>query len=241
MDQFFGERAGMKISRVIVFLLALLLSLVFSGCTVSPELTLPATYTPYPTYTFFPTYTSFPETPKAPTPTLNPLAQGMSMGDPNAKVKVVEFADFQCSHCQNYFAQVEPTIIDKYVTKGLVYYTYSPMAFLGQGSTYAAEAAYCADDQGKFWEYRSTVFNYLLTATAGSFSQQTLITFAEELGLDGSSFTNCLVNEEHSADLDAAHAYATQSGVTGTPLFLVNGSLVGAGDLVANIEDALGQ
>jgi protein-disulfide isomerase len=230
----------MKNLRAMVLLFMLLSGFLLSGCGASPDLTPLATYTPYPTYTLYPTYTPFPATTNVPTPTLNPLAQGMSMGDPNAKVKVVEFADFQCSHCQDYFTQLEPMIIDKYVTKGLVYYTYSPMAFLGPGSTYAAEAAYCANDQGKFWEYRSAVFNYLINASAGSFSQQTLIRFAEDLGLDGSAFSNCLINEEHSADLVAAHEYANENDVTGTPLFLVNGSLVGAGDLVTAIESVIG-
>jgi hypothetical protein len=87
---------------------------------------------------------------------------GLTMGNPEAKVQVIEFADFQCPGCANYWDVLEPTIIENYVDTGKVLFTYSPFSFLGSRQAWdesvkTAEAAYCASDQQKFWEYRDLI------------------------------------------------------------------------------------
>jgi protein-disulfide isomerase len=80
------------------------------------------------------------------TPSYRAETNGFSTGDPNAPVKVQEFADFQCPGCQYFALSVEPVIQSKYIDTGQVYFTYTPFSFIGQESIAAAEAAYCADD-----------------------------------------------------------------------------------------------
>lgn len=166
---------------------------------------------------------------------------GLNMGDPNAKVKVIEFADFQCPYCQYFEQTYEPTIISQYVDTGKVYFTISPMAFLGQESTDAALAAYCANDQNKFWEYRSVMFANLSGENAGSYAQSNLIAFAKSLGLDVATFTQCLTSAAHQSDLDSASEFASTSGINSTPSFLVNGKEVSMDGLQAAIDEALAE
>ena len=83
---------------------------------------------------------------------------GMAMGNPDAPVKVEEFADFQCPSCGYFVTDTEPTIIKDYISTDKVYFEFHNLAFLGNESIAAAEAAYCANDQGKFWEYYDKLF-----------------------------------------------------------------------------------
>jgi protein-disulfide isomerase len=167
------------------------------------------------------------------------LENGLNAGDPNAPVKVVEFADFQCPYCKLYWHDLEPTIMNTYVATNKVYYTYSPMSFIGQESTDAAEAAYCASDQNKFWEYREYLFTYQGSETSGTFSQSNLIAFAKNLNLDVNTFKSCLTSGKYTSKINDDNAYATQQGVNSTPSFVINGKVYGSSDMQKAIEDAL--
>lgn len=171
--------------------------------------------------------------------TAKPMEDGLNLGDPNAPVKVIEFADFQCPYCQLYWQQVEPTIVKNYVATNKVYYTYSPMAFLGQESIDAAEAAYCANDQGKFWEYRDYLFANHTGENVGDFTQAKLIKFASKLGLDADKFKTCLTSGQYASKVDEANTYASGLGVNSTPTILVNGKPFSAGEAEQAIQDAI--
>jgi protein-disulfide isomerase len=175
---------------------------------------------------------------------VNAEKNGLSLGSPDATVKVVEFADFQCPACASYWSQLEPSIIQEYVETGKVQFTYSPFSFLGQGqswdeSTKAAEAAYCANDQQKFWEYRDVIFANHNGENQGAYTQERLIAFAKNLGLDMDSFKECFSSEKYSQNVAVANAFATEQGATYTPSFLIDGQIVNANDLVQAIETSL--
>lgn len=169
----------------------------------------------------------------------HPNASELNMGNPDATVKVVEFADFQCPYCQLYWQQVEPTIVSDYVVTGKIYYTYAPMAFLGQESVDSAEAAYCANDQGKFWEYRDMLFTNHTGENVGDFTTAKLQLFAQKLGLDTTAFNQCLSSGKYQTAVDDANNYASSQGVNSTPTIMVNGQLYSASGAVAAIEAAL--
>ncbi len=169
----------------------------------------------------------------------HPNASELNMGNPDATVKVVEFADFQCPYCQLYWQQVEPTIVSDYVATGKIYYTYAPMAFLGQESVDSAEAAYCANDQGKFWEYRDMLFTNHTGENVGDFTTAKLQLFAQKLGLDTTAFNECLSSGKYQTAVDDANNYASSQGVNSTPTIMVNGQLYSASGAVAAIEAAL--
>jgi protein-disulfide isomerase len=169
----------------------------------------------------------------------HPNASELNMGDPNAPVKVVEFADFQCPYCQMYWEQVEPGIVKDYVATGKVYYTYAPMAFLGQESIDSAEAAYCANDQGKFWDYRDMLFANHTGENVGDFTTAKLQAFASKLGMDTATFNQCLSSGKYKTAVDDANTFASSQGVNSTPTIMVNGKIYSAGEAVSAIEAAL--
>jgi protein-disulfide isomerase len=168
-----------------------------------------------------------------------PQPSGMNLGDPNAPVKVVEFADFQCVVCHEYWLKMESSILDTYVATGKVYYTFANFAFFGKESSDAAAAAYCANDQGKFWEYHDVIFANYKGENVGGFVPKNLKAFAESLGLDMTAFNSCFDSGKYAQKVIDDAAYARSQNVTGTPSFLVNGKLVYANDLAATIEAAL--
>jgi protein-disulfide isomerase len=174
------------------------------------------------------------------------ITDGLTMGDPNAPVKLVEFADFQCPGCGVYWANTEPTVIQNYVETGKVFYTFSPFSFVGSfvrnnpydESIKAAEAAYCANDQGKFWEYRDYVFANQIGENQGAFSEKRLLAFAENLSLDMGTFTKCLKSGEKNQQVLDANDFAFNSGINQTPSFTIDGVLV-EGDLITALEAAV--
>jgi protein-disulfide isomerase len=162
------------------------------------------------------------------------ITDGLTMGDPNAPVKVIEFADFQCPGCGNYWSTIEPDIIKNYVATGKVFYTFAPFSFVGSfvqnnpwdESIKSAEAAFCANDQGKFWDYRDYVFGNQSGENQGHFSREMLIAFAQKLELDKKAFTKCLDSGTHNQDVLDANDYAVSQGISSTPSFMVNGEIV---------------
>ena len=165
-----------------------------------------------------------------------PLENGTNMGNPDAAVVVEEFADFQCPSCAYFFNDYEPNIVKNYVSTGKIYFKFVPFSFLGPESVAAAEAAYCANDQGKFWEYHDTLYVNQRGENQGWFSTARLVDFANSLNLDTTTFKTCLDTEKYKQQVQDDLDYGKQKGIDRTPSFLVNGRLVYADTVTAVIE-----
>jgi protein-disulfide isomerase len=151
------------------------------------------------------------------------------LGDKNAKVTVVEFADFQCPFCEQWFTNVETPLIKDYVNTGKIKFAFRNYAFLGQESTWAAEAAYCANDQGKFWDYHDYLYKHQGQENSGAFSKANLEQFAADLGLNTTQFNSCLDSDKYATQVANDVKDGQTAGVTGTPTSFVDGqSVVGA-------------
>lgn len=155
-----------------------------------------------------------------------PMAEGTAMGDPDAPVTIVEYSDFQCPFCRRFHEETLPDIIDEYVADGEVYFEYRNFAFIGPESVQAANASYCAADQDRFWDYAATVFANQTGENVGAYSDQRLLAFGEEIGLDMDQFTSCVTSGEFLVQVEQDRQAAQQAGVTSTPSFLVNGQLL---------------
>jgi protein-disulfide isomerase len=141
-----------------------------------------------------------------------------------APVVIEEFSDFQCAFCRQFFLETEKPLIEQYVSTGKVYFIYRTLgSWLGPGSQYAAEAAYCAGDQDMFWEYHDTLFT---NQRRMEFSPVNLIQFADELGLDLIKFGDCVESSKYREQINKDLADGISAGVRGTPSFLINGRLV---------------
>lgn len=145
------------------------------------------------------------------------------LGNPVAPVTYVEFSDFQCPFCGRFFANTLPEIKEKYVKTGKVKFVYRDFAFLGEESFKAAEAARCAHEQGKFWEYHDSLFESQNGENRGAFSDFNLKRFARELGLDVAAFNSCLDSGKYREAVEEESRLGRELGVSGTPSSFING------------------
>jgi protein-disulfide isomerase len=186
-----------------------------------------------------------PQGPQTVEPSAFTVRAANQKGNTAAKVTVVEFADYQCPFCQRFEQSVVPDLLKQYVDSGKVNLVYKHSAFLGQESIWAAQAAECAADQGKFWEYHDLLFNKQNGENVGTFTKENLIKYAQELKLDATKFDPCLNNDETLARVQADTLEGRNVGVSGTPTFFINGKpLVGAQPIEAfqqQIDGLLGQ
>ncbi len=141
------------------------------------------------------------------------------LGDPNAPVTLVEFADFNCGYCGKWTQETLPLIDEKYIQTGKVRMAYVHYPILGADSMAAAEGTECAARQDSFWEYH----NLLYTKQGVGFTPANLIQTAGELGLDTTRFEECLTDFPDRALLENDIRLSQVMGVRGTPAFLVNG------------------
>ncbi|HPR35090.1 MAG TPA: DsbA family protein [Anaerolineaceae bacterium] len=162
---------------------------------------------------------------------------GQSVGDPNAPVKVVEFSNFGCSHCRTFALENEEQFVKEYVETGKVYFTYKVFQFSEDETFKAAEAAYCAGDQDRFFEMQKLLFQN--SAFAGAYADSSISSYAKQLGLNMTEFNQCMENDTQLANIRADTANAQALGVTGTPMFDVNGTIVYSTTLNESVEAAL--
>ena len=156
-----------------------------------------------------------------------------TMGDPNAPVTIDLYGDFRCSSCY-YFTEMgtEDQVVTNYVVPGtakIVWHDFLTID-LSQGnhaSRDAANAAWCAADQGKFWTMHDWLYaNQSPTEDASAFTQARLLAIGAAAGMDMTTFTPCVENGTHDAAIDQEMA-SIPSEVTGTPSVFVNGKFVG--------------
>lgn len=163
------------------------------------------------------------------TPVARPQANANAAGDPNAPVKIIQYADFQCPHCKTFADGAEAQIMETYVKTGKVYFEYHSVGgFLGPESARTAEAAYCAGDQQKFWEMHDTIYaNQGRGAhNSGAFDNAHLTIFARDIGLDMPQFNDCFGGGKYKGKVSQDQLDATQAGIQSTPSFLINGKLI---------------
>ena len=168
---------------------------------------------------------------------------GVHLGDPNAPVKVDVYGDFRCSFCKVYTLTAEPTIIQTYVNTGKVYYTFHFFIVIdgnGEDASYrAANAAMCAAEQGKFWEYHNTLYANQITEDASYFTDVRLVAMAENLKLDITAFNQCYQVKKYASNVNADITQAHSLNLTFTPSILVNGTLVQVNDFITDVPAAI--
>lgn len=151
------------------------------------------------------------------------------LGEQNAPVTIVEYGDFQCPFCGKFFKDTESTIRENYIKTGKVKFIYRDFAFLGQESIWAAAAARCAGEQGKFWEYHDYLYNNQRGENQGAFNKSNLKSFASALALDKEKFNACLDSNKYDEAIKKDTKDGADAGVQGTPGNFINGKLyVGA-------------
>jgi protein-disulfide isomerase len=150
---------------------------------------------------------------------------GDSMGDANAPVTIEEWGDFQCPACRAFAVTTEPQLRSSYVATGKVRFVFHNMAFIGQESIWAAEAAECAGDDGRFFDFHDKLYALQGAENGGTFTRPNLLKIGHDLGLSA-SFDACVTNDRYLQRVRDDTAAGQQKGVTATPTFFVNGRKV---------------
>jgi len=154
--------------------------------------------------------------------------RGFSRGPKDAPVTIVEFSDFQCPFCKTATVTVKQ-VLDKYPGKVRLIFRDYPIVSLHPQAPKAHEAARCAADQAKFWEYHDVLFE-----RSPKLSVPELKRYALDLKLDATAFDQCLDSGKHTAEVDKDFQEGAGLGLTGTPSFFINGKqIVGAQPLAA--------
>jgi protein-disulfide isomerase len=165
------------------------------------------------------------------------------LGNPKAKVVVVEYADYRCPFCEKFYTDVMPILKEKYIDTGKIKFVYQDFAFLGPDSLSAGEATHCAGDQGAFWQFHDYIFNNFGGESSDWASKANQKKNAQTLGLNTTQFNNCMDSGKYSQRVKDQTTKGASYGVTGTPTVFVNGkALVGAlpaQEFVNAIDEAL--
>ncbi|MBI4126425.1 MAG: thioredoxin domain-containing protein [Deltaproteobacteria bacterium] len=139
-----------------------------------------------------------------------------SLGSKDAPITIIEFSDYQCPFCK----RARPTVwkvLEEYGDKIRYVYRDFPLSFHNFAHK-AHEAAHCAGDQGKYFDYNRKLFDNQQNLDIGDLKK-----YAQELQLDGQRFDACLSNSTYAARVDADIEAGAAAGVSGTPSFFING------------------
>ena len=171
--------------------------------------------------------------------------RGTVLGDPKARVRVVEFGDLQCPVCQAFSFQVAPSLISDVVRKGTAGYEFRQFTIIGPDSVDAAKAALAAGEQGRYWNFVELFYRNQGTENSGYVSDSFLESVARGAGVPNiAKWNQDRQSAKWDAELAKVQSEARSLGFNATPSFLVEGPggkrIVGSGVVSpAQIENAI--
>lgn len=139
-----------------------------------------------------------------------------TFGNKESNVAIVFFIDFECPFCQQDFP-IFKQVMQKYESAVKFVFKNLPLEAIHPNSVLAAQAGACAHEQGKFWDY----YNFLFERK--ELSKEKLVSYAEELSLNTNSFNLCLSSEKYKNNIDQDLLDGVDSGLRGTPTYIING------------------
>jgi len=144
------------------------------------------------------------------------------LGSESAPITIVEFGDYQCEACYLWFHNTRSTLIDNYIETGKAKLVFVDLPFLGRDSPIAAQASYCAEDQGKYWKYHSMLYNFQEGAPdSGWADRDRLNSFAFTLNMNMDEFNDCMDSSKYKIRVKANYNEAVKQGAQATPTFII--------------------
>ncbi|MHB8603202.1 MAG: DsbA family protein [Nitrosotalea sp.] len=143
------------------------------------------------------------------------------LGDPNAKVTIVEFGDYQCTYCHLFHENTKDALLQQYVDTGKANFVFRDFPLNGPDSVLAAEAAYCAGDQDKYWQYHDELYKNWAGEKTGWVNQKSLDKFATTVGLELGKFDKCIYDNKYEQKVLDNQKFGENIGIDGTPSFII--------------------
>jgi protein-disulfide isomerase len=169
---------------------------------------------------------------KAPTVDVSTAYSAGSTGPSSAPITIVEFSDYQCPYCQRAEQSVQE-VRKKYGDKVRLIYMDFPLP-MHQYALKAAQAARCAGDQGKYWEYHDALF-----ADQSKLDAAGLKATAAKLKLDPKKFDQCTAHDLHMDQIRKSQKEGADVGVDGTPSFVINGRMLSGAQPASEFESVI--
>jgi protein-disulfide isomerase len=151
-------------------------------------------------------------------------------GSETAQVTIVKFEDFQCPYCKAVQPNYEE-VLKRYAGKVRLVHKDLPLDQIHPQARQAAEAARCADDEGKFWEYHDKLY-----VSSPKAAPEDLKLYAKDLGLKQDLFDQCLISGKYKAAIQKDMNEGATLGLTGTPTFFINGRELSGAQSVETIS-----
>ncbi|MBI2643840.1 MAG: DsbA family protein [Nitrosarchaeum sp.] len=143
------------------------------------------------------------------------------MGESSATITIVEWSDYQCTFCYKFHQSTMNTIKQDFIETGKVKLVFKDFPLNGPDSVLAAEAAYCAQDQGKYWQYHDELYKNWGGERTGWVNRDSLDKFATTVSLDLEKFDKCLDEHRHLERVNQMYEFGREIGIDATPSFLV--------------------
>ena len=165
----------------------------------------------------------YPEDQNSSTLTKAKLIQGGSpiLGNPSAPITILEWGDYQCTYCHRFHQSTFDTIKEDYIQTGKVKIIFKDFPLNGPDSILAAEAAYCANDQEKYWQYHDELYKNWGGENTGWVTRWSLNAFGTTVGLDLDKFNQCLDEHKYKEKVNALYQFGKEIGIDATPSFLI--------------------
>lgn len=165
----------------------------------------------------------YPEDQSSETLTKAKLIEGGSpiLGNPSAPITILEWGDYQCTYCHRFHQSTFDIIKEDYIQTGKVKVIFKDFPLNGPDSMLAAEAAYCANDQGKYWQYHDELYKNWGGENTGWVTRWALNAFGTTVGLDLEKFNQCLDDHVYKEKVNALYQFGKEIGIDATPSFLV--------------------
>ena len=144
------------------------------------------------------------------------------LGSESAPITIVEFGDYQCEACYAWFHTTRDTLIDNYIETGKAKLIFVDLPFLGRDSPMAAQASYCAEDQGQYWEYHEILYTFQDGhPDSGWADRDRLNSFAFSLDMNIDEFNDCMDSSKYKNRVKANYDEAVKNAVQSTPTFII--------------------
>ena len=144
------------------------------------------------------------------------------LGPESAPITIVEFGDYQCEACKDWFDNTRDTLIENYIETGKAKLIFIDLPFLGRDSPAAAQASYCAEDQGQYWEYHTMLYTFQDGhPDSGWADRDRLNSFAFSLDMNMDEFNDCMNSSKYQKRVKANYDEAVKNDVQSTPTFII--------------------